>query len=334
MQQQDTMVAAPAGREKWVIFDFGGVLLTMHDKVLYQQLMLSVIETIGFPIADISLFKKRVYGGPEFAKAKVGALSSLEMWRRIFEDADLLPEQRETLLASGACAAVRSPRRPGAAFSDQDIARMRDHVRLDARHVHPDLVRYITQLKARGIRVALLSNYESDLHQVLDELGVREMFGDDNIVSSYDICAAKPKREAFERAFQRLQVVPSRFQAAAPRTSSSSVCQGEILIEPQDENEIASQGGRRESAMMEVRGSSPPVSVSGMLSPDAPVSALTDRLGSTSQGPFLNVVFVDDKESNVEGAVQCGIHNSILYKTLSQCIDDIEAHLSRMDSPQ
>jgi FMN phosphatase YigB (HAD superfamily) len=318
-------------REKWVLFDFGGVLLTMNDKQHYQSLMTSVMDAIGFPVADVGLFKKRVYGGPEFASAKVGAITSTEMWRRIFADADLLPEQREALKASSSSemgdVEIAAPRRHNGEFSVADVERMRDHVRLHGRHVHPALVDYISQLKSRGVRVAVLSNYESDLLQVLEGLGVRDLFGDEMIVSSHDLRAAKPKRESFFRALKRLQITPTplldcpheRDQRPATQCSSSSVATTPLDVTSLSTPSIAADDWSPDT---------PSCALSPFSAPGHCHDVVPDEF---VEGFFPNVIFVDDKESNVEGAKRCGVPRSIVYKTLTQCIQDIEEQLTAMD---
>lgn len=311
--------------ERWVLFDFGGVILTMNDKMEYQRLMTSVIETIGFPVQDINLFKKRVYGGPEFANAKVGAITALEMWQGIFERANLLPEQREAL--GMLLEPTNAPKQQS--FPLEEIERMRDHVRLHGRHVHPGLLAFIEQLKGQGVRVAILSNYESDLLQVLEVLGVRGVFGDDAIISSHDIRAAKPKRESFFRALRRLRITPSpllesQSGSVSPSTRALSL---ESLATPLDVSALSTSATDDGS----------PDTPSCALSPLPTGSKIAERSGESGdidgdyvEGYFPNVIFVDDKESNVEGAKRCGIPKSIVYKTLAQCIHDVEAQLATM----
>lgn len=314
----------------------------MKDKHHYHELMSSVIEDIGFPVADVGLFKKRVYGGPEFASAKVGEITSSDMWQQIFADADLLPEQRATLSSSSTSleseGSIGAPRRRDRAFSAADVERMRDHVRLHGRHVHPELIEYISQLKARSIRVAVLSNYESDLLHVFEGLGIRELFGDEMIVSSHDLRAAKPKKESFFRALKRLQISPTPLLDDPTATTAETVV---LRVEPSNGNHVVAPSTPLDAALL---------SASSTLdegSPDTPSCALSPLPPSGRDNPppqdaasddffaggfFPNVIFVDDKESNVEGAKRCGVPRSIVYKNLHQCIQDIEAHLTAIDS--
>src|SRR5262245_47633802 len=71
-----------ARRVDWVIFDLGGVVLTTRDKRRFELDVAPYVLRSGLP--DSSALKKRVYDGPEFDDAKVGRISSSEMFRQLY----------------------------------------------------------------------------------------------------------------------------------------------------------------------------------------------------------------------------------------------------------
>lgn len=332
----------------WAIFDFGGVVLTMCDKSHYLSGMQEVMRGVGYASMDAAAFKKRVYGGPEFAEAKEGRITSDEMWRRIFSDPNLLSKSSASSLRApssvlsesqleqssvedSVLSPVTSAVSPAAAslessesveavspLTDEIIKRYRDKVRVEGRHVHPRFVEYVRGLRQRGVRVAVLSNYESDLLEVMDTLGIRNEFdGDHHILSSHHLGVAKPKLNAFEVALQRLEIAPTRAPSfcktgsdglTSVASTSSSITDATTVQSFDSPSYATPQGGFVESAAASTHTSEPACCVA-----------------------FPNVVFIDDKESNVLAAKRFGIAHGVVYTSLDQCIRDVDAAIREME---
>jgi putative hydrolase of the HAD superfamily len=74
-------------------------------------------------------------------------------------------------------------------------------------HVFPEVREVLASLRRRGLRLAVISNWDSRLPGLLDSLGLREYF-DDVLVSALE-GVEKPAPAIFERATGRLGVQPS-----------------------------------------------------------------------------------------------------------------------------
>ena len=66
----------------------------------------------------------------------------------------------------------------------------------------PFALETLQNLKANGIRMAVVSNWHSALHSILDAHGVKSMF--DFVLTSAEAGRKKPHREIFERALAQL----------------------------------------------------------------------------------------------------------------------------------
>jgi FMN phosphatase YigB (HAD superfamily) len=165
----------------WVVFDFGGVILTTGNRDEYEAAMTTAVKLVNHPsITSPSELKKRVYDGPEFQLAKTGKISSAELYQRIFSQYGITDEQTVTLC--------------------------RDAVRSAGKHFHPKLAGFVQSLKSRpGHRVAVLSNYESDLLEMITRHGIDGAFPQEAIMSSYDLGSAKPSAECFRAAREHLR---------------------------------------------------------------------------------------------------------------------------------
>jgi putative hydrolase of the HAD superfamily len=64
------------------------------------------------------------------------------------------------------------------------------------------------QLRARGLRLAVVANWDRSLHEHLEQLGLAELF--DTIVTSAEAGAAKPDPAPFRLALERLGVQANR----------------------------------------------------------------------------------------------------------------------------
>lgn len=165
------MASAAPRKIDTVIFDCGGVILTGVQKDVYNTQMAEVAAAVGLPSGPD--LKKRVYtNGPEWPLAKVGKMTGTEMFTQIFNSYG-----------------VTDP---------ATIKRYADVVRIAGRGVHPKMAALLGELRARGIRVGMLSNYDTDLRAVLAVNGL----GDadfDPLLNSAEIGVAKPDPQSFAK---------------------------------------------------------------------------------------------------------------------------------------
>ena len=73
--------------------------------------------------------------------------------------------------------------------------------------VHTDVPPVLAAVRSRGLRTAVVSNFDGRLPGLLDELGLAPGF--DAIVWSSDVGVAKPAPGIFEHALRRLGVAPA-----------------------------------------------------------------------------------------------------------------------------
>jgi len=67
-------------------------------------------------------------------------------------------------------------------------------------------VETLAALRARGLKIALVSNYDARLHRVVEELGLRRFF--DAVVVSSEVGWAKPSQRIYAAALAALRVAP------------------------------------------------------------------------------------------------------------------------------
>jgi len=67
-----------------------------------------------------------------------------------------------------------------------------------------DVLPTLQTLRGRGIRMGLISNWDSTLCSIIDGLGMASYF--ETVVASADVCLHKPMPEIFELALRRLAV--------------------------------------------------------------------------------------------------------------------------------
>ncbi len=71
---------------------------------------------------------------------------------------------------------------------------------------YPDVFAALTQLRAQGYALGIVSNFDRRLYPVLEELGLRSFF--DAVIISSEVGADKPDPRIFERALLALNVKP------------------------------------------------------------------------------------------------------------------------------
>jgi len=92
---------------------------------------------------------------------------------------------------------------PPAGAADELFERF---ARADTWRIYPDVMPTLRELGERGMRMAVVSNWDSRLPGLLRDLGLRRYFGP-LLVSALEACE-KPDREIFHRAAQRAGVLP------------------------------------------------------------------------------------------------------------------------------
>ncbi|MDY7041218.1 MAG: HAD-IA family hydrolase [Chloroflexota bacterium] len=160
---------------KAIIFDFGGVLIGPRSEeenhYWAERFGMRPIQTLG----DV------LYGGEEWAQAKVGAISSDEFWQRVGSKLGL---QTAEEIAN---------------FRREYFANDRD--RLDRQ-----LVELARELRKK-YKLAVLSNASGNVEGLLrDRFGIRDLF--ELVVDSACVGLAKPDRAIYELTLERLEVTP------------------------------------------------------------------------------------------------------------------------------
>lgn len=89
-----------------------------------------------------------------------------------------------------------------AGLVEMDTELMAAHARL-----YDDTVPFLTGLRARGIRTALVSNCSQHTRQLLNDLGVAPLA--DAVILSCEVGAVKPSPEIYLRALSELDVAPA-----------------------------------------------------------------------------------------------------------------------------
>jgi putative hydrolase of the HAD superfamily len=78
--------------------------------------------------------------------------------------------------------------------------------RAETWQLYPETVETLTALKASGLQLGVISNFDSRLFGLLEGLGIASLF--DSVVISTQVGAAKPEREIFLQALASLHVHP------------------------------------------------------------------------------------------------------------------------------
>jgi putative hydrolase of the HAD superfamily len=118
-------------------------------------------------------------------------------------DADTLADLRQR------CAEILRRELPagvrGALSIEQTGAAMLDSLRFDA---YPDALATLPALRARGLTLVVVSNWDASLPAVLSAAGLAEML--DGVLTSAAVGASKPRAAVFEAALALAGVEPDR----------------------------------------------------------------------------------------------------------------------------
>jgi putative hydrolase of the HAD superfamily len=116
----------------------------------------------------------------------------------------------------------------GAQATDDLIAEMvrRDQELLLANaRLYDDVIPFLTRLRDRGIKIAIVSNCTDNTRAMLVATGVDRLA--DELVLSCEVCSAKPAPEIFRHALGRLGVGP---EAAVFVDDQARFCAGSVAV--------------------------------------------------------------------------------------------------------
>lgn len=72
--------------------------------------------------------------------------------------------------------------------------------------LYPETIEVIDKLRAQGLKIALISNFDNKLYSIIDDLGIKDKF--DLMISSEDAGAAKPNPKIYQAALKELDLLP------------------------------------------------------------------------------------------------------------------------------
>ena len=177
---------------KAVIFDLGGVLLRTTSPEVRSRLE----KEVGLAPGTLD---ERIWGGPDWKLAEVGAISYEEYWRRV-----------------GASLGLSTP---------EEIAAFRQEY-FSGDHMDQELVELIRDLRAR-YKIGLLSNAPDRLGYWLHESwDIGRFF--DAVVYSAKVGIAKPDPRIYHLVLEELKVRPSQslFIDDAPENVEAAIALG------------------------------------------------------------------------------------------------------------
>ena len=77
---------------------------------------------------------------------------------------------------------------------------------LGAWRLYPEVMECLKELRAHGFRLGVVSNFDSRLRQILENLGIGGFF--EQVTLSWEVGAAKPRAKIFERALKAMRLTP------------------------------------------------------------------------------------------------------------------------------
>jgi putative hydrolase of the HAD superfamily len=158
---------------KVVIFDWGGVLMRTED----HSPRMAWDQRLGLEPGTV---EQVVHGHQAWRDIQLGKIASEQYWETIARELELSPDVVHSFRSE---------------FYSGD--------RLDMR-----LVETIRDLRARGVRIGLLSNNTLALLDEIEMLGIRDIF--DVIVISADIEVMKPDADAYHAILDLMVVQPEQ----------------------------------------------------------------------------------------------------------------------------
>lgn len=180
-------------RPELILFDAAGTLIEPAHPVeeIYQR----AFAGFGWEVDAVDLRRsfRATFGGlgdPHFSDHADGDAAERAWWREVV---------RRTGIAVGV-----EPE--GVAF-DQCFDELFEHYAAgSAWSVFPEVMEVLGEIRNRGAKLAVVSNFDRRLHRVLAELGLAECF--DLVLTSADVSARKPSPILLGEAMNRLGHAP------------------------------------------------------------------------------------------------------------------------------
>lgn len=178
-----------------LLFDAAGTLIQPAEPV--ERVYKRHFARRGWAVEEAHLkqsFRKTFtgLGDPEFQDHTDGDAAEREWWRNVV---------RETAVAVGI-----EPE--GGAFEGCFGDLFGHYAAGEAWVAFPEVASVLAELKGRGFRMAVVSNFDRRLHQVLEELDLTRWF--DLVLTSADVSARKPSPVLLQVAMHQLAVSPQR----------------------------------------------------------------------------------------------------------------------------
>jgi putative hydrolase of the HAD superfamily len=177
-----------------VLFDAAGTLIKTARSV--GESYATIAEKYGMRVAPAELSPRfhTCFDGSSplaFPDAQAATISALEQawWKRIVQQ-------------------VFSPFGPFTDFDAYFEELFAYFARADSWLLYPDANETIAALRERGIRLAVVSNFDSRLISILEGLGIAAFF--EGIFVSSSVGYAKPDRRVFDSVLKALQLAPEQ----------------------------------------------------------------------------------------------------------------------------
>ncbi len=182
-------------RPELLLFDAAGTLIEPAEPVekVYQRYFAGrgwVVEAEDLKKSFREIFSG--IGDPDFQDSGDGDAAEREWWRRVV---------RETALAVGVDPV-------GEAFEECFEDLFAHYAAGRAWAVFPEVRELLADLKGKGFKMAVVSNFDRRLHRLLEELDLTRWF--DLVLTSADVSARKPSPVLLEAAMEQLSVTAGR----------------------------------------------------------------------------------------------------------------------------
>jgi REG-2-like HAD superfamily hydrolase len=175
-------------KPEWIFFDIGGTLLEIRRPM--TEIIVECAAEAGFEVSSSvakASVKRAIAHLPSRHPSYTDLTGNRRWWVGFFEDA---------LAGVAASLGVR----PAALLPVCDALWER-HRRGDNLHLFPDAVGLIQRLRERGFRLAVISNWDDTLPDILRRDGLRDDF--EFLAVSCDVRSEKPEPAIFDYALHR-----------------------------------------------------------------------------------------------------------------------------------
>ncbi|QTN30840.1 HAD-IA family hydrolase [Akkermansiaceae bacterium] len=179
---------------KWIAFDAAGTLFETAEPV--ENVYADCFSTLGFGLPE-STWKTAFHRAyeitpdPMYGDSGNWDAAEKQWWRDLVGNA-----------------AISSGIRPDPATMDDAFGELFAHFASgSAWKLFPETHSVLSSLKAKGIGLAIVSNFDSRLHGILGELGIAAQF--DHVITSADVGARKPSPTILSRLMETTAANPA-----------------------------------------------------------------------------------------------------------------------------